>query len=179
MPTVLALGFALQAATPAPAADPAFARLAQLYEDICLTPFPDDDAVAAAMSTQHAAELKGNEVRIYLHDDAGRGWTVGDATLGKFVVTVEAPPYHACAVRHEFTGPVTDRSAYETVAVRYKSIGPAFKNMGALDRDNNGVKSHLEGAARVTNLGTEILIVVTDTRPNGTVEIRFVRQIRK
>lgn len=182
MLTTLALLFAAQAqpAPAAPAADPVFAKMAQLYEDICLTPFPDDDAVAAAMATQHATELRKEEVRIYLHDDPGRGWTVGDGRDGKFVVTIEAPPYHACAIRHAFAAPVADRSAYQDVAARYKSIGPSFKPMHALDMDQaGGVKSHIDGDGRVTNLGTEILMVVTDSRPDGSVEMRFVRQIRK
>ncbi|MES1202570.1 MAG: hypothetical protein ABUS57_14100, partial [Pseudomonadota bacterium] len=57
------------------APDAQLAEMLSLYEEICLRNFPDDAAVETAMSARHATTLSPREVRIYLHDDPGEGWT--------------------------------------------------------------------------------------------------------
>lgn len=89
--TIMAL--ALQAA-PASALG-----LVNLFDAACVQGFPDDARVAAAMArTPVMTPLTRDQLRVYLKNDHGRGWTAENGS-GRVVVTLEAPPYHACAVR--------------------------------------------------------------------------------
>src|SRR5690349_19136484 len=81
---------------PEPAAQ--LAELIDIYDSVCLRAFPDDAAAARALAALGASAMQGGEVRIYLHDDPGRGWNLRGRT-GLFRVTIEAPPFHACGVR--------------------------------------------------------------------------------
>lgn len=174
MVTALTLALVMQAAPTTPT-DPALDRMVALYEDTCLKAFPDDGAVAATMTARGAAALSRSEVRIYLHDDPGRGWVIADGP-GKFVVTIEAPPYHACALRREFAAPVTDMLAYLAAADRYKASGAPFQNMAPMDMPNGDIRTHLEAEGRAAGDQAEALMIVTDTRPDRSVELRFVHQ---
>ena len=73
-------------------------ELVGTFLGLCLNVFPDDEAVAAKVETEGHAPLSDQQLRLFLHDDPGRGWLVrrGDMTL---VLTVELPPFHSCTVR--------------------------------------------------------------------------------
>lgn len=73
-------------------------QMTQLFDWVCLRAFPDQGAVDRAMSQAGGTAMKPGQVRAYLHDDPGRGWMLArpEAT---YVVTIEDPPYRACAVR--------------------------------------------------------------------------------
>ena len=73
-------------------------QMTQLFDGVCLRAFPDRGAVDRAMAQAGGTAMKPGQVRAYLHDDPGRGWTLArpEAT---YVVTIEDPPYRACAVR--------------------------------------------------------------------------------
>src|SRR5690242_20572575 len=80
---------AAQYETPANPADPAaqLAELIGLYDSVCLRAFPDDAAVARTVEAQGGTPMSAAEVRIYLHDDPGRGWNLTGRT-GTFRITV-------------------------------------------------------------------------------------------
>src|SRR5690349_7506136 len=80
--------------------DPAtqLVEMLAVYDEACLRDFPDDAAVQRMMAARNATALSRDELRGYLRDDPGTGWRVNGATA-QFVVTIEAPPYHACGVR--------------------------------------------------------------------------------
>jgi len=85
---------------PANLPDPAAQRdeMIALYDEICLRAFPDDKAAGDAVARHGATPLTDAQVRVLLHEDPGIGWAV-DGRTGRFNVTIEAPPFHACAVR--------------------------------------------------------------------------------
>ena len=88
-------------ATAAPAQQPPTAEveeMAALYDTLCLQAFPNDAALARAAAAAQARPLTQTQVAFYLHDDPGRGWTLNTPTA-TYVVTLELPPYHACAIR--------------------------------------------------------------------------------
>ena len=76
----------------------AAAEMAGLYRDICLTAFPDLAAMTRALNAHAATPLTAKEVAAYLHADPGQGWQL-HSDIARYVVTVEAPPFHTCGVR--------------------------------------------------------------------------------
>lgn len=86
------------AATAGPNADPLGYPILKIFSEICLGKFPDDDAVAAAMTERGAKPLSGAEVGRLLRNNPGIGWTM-ETVAGPQVLTIEKPPFHACAIR--------------------------------------------------------------------------------
>jgi hypothetical protein len=79
--------------------DPATpAEMSEIYASFCLDRFPDDHAVDALAANRKALSLRPDEVQRYLKADPGRGWYLS-APTGTYVITIEAPPFHTCAVR--------------------------------------------------------------------------------
>ena len=88
--------------------NPAALRLLRLFSQFCLQKFPDDAAMAADVEVAGAVAMTGDEVKARLHEDQGRGWTL-DQAEGRFSITLESPPYHACAVRAFADGPLVSK----------------------------------------------------------------------
>ena len=80
--------------------DPAGVALVEAFGRFCLDRFPGAARVEDAAPGQTSA-LPPARVRDYLHDDPGRGW-IYRADGGAYVVTIEDPPYHTCAIRREY-----------------------------------------------------------------------------
>ncbi len=78
---------------PAAAAD-----MATLYQHICLQAFPNDDEAEAVLQKLGAIPLDQAQVAAILHDDPGQGWALSTPTA-HYAVTIEAPPFHTCAIR--------------------------------------------------------------------------------
>jgi hypothetical protein len=186
MPMWTAMALALAAAPLGQTAsdDGVLARMAALYDTVCLKAFPNDDAVAAAMTARGAVPLKPREVKIYLHDDPGRGWTLGDGG-GSFIVTVEAPPYHACSVRRTTPAGFADLAAYYAVATPYEQTVDGFTKVEPMDMQYGKIGSHAIGEQKVAPDGSaESLFVFSNTpndpreraKGNTAVEVRFVHQ---
>lgn len=88
---------ALQTAPSATA--PLHQALIRLFDVVCNRTFPDDDRLAAAMAAIPGVKpLTPEQVKLFLKDDPGRGWALSDGAT-ELIVTIEAPPVHACAVR--------------------------------------------------------------------------------
>ena len=79
--------------------DPAVAmELTRFFDNACLHRFPDDAAMDVFAAENHGEPLSAEELKRYLHDDPGRGWYIR-TSLGLYALTLEAPPFHACAIR--------------------------------------------------------------------------------
>ena len=175
---MLTLALAINAVASPPPPN-AVADLAALYDKVCLQAFPDDAAVERFMATTAAVRL--TEVRRYLHDDPGIGWDLPDAG-GKTIVTIEAPPYHACAVRREMPVETVDLAAFHTLADRFEAANGTFEKMAPMKFDING--QHSVGAARARMFpdGSGEALMVFENRPiaptpgMAPLEIRFVHQ---
>ena len=185
MLTVIALALAAAPAAQAATDDGILSRMTALYDEVCLKDFPKDEAVAAAMTAKGATALKPDEVQIYLHDDPGRGWTIDDGA-GKFVVTIEAPPYHACSVRRQTPSGFPDLATYYAVAAPYEAAaGGGYNKMKPMDMKVGDITSHASGEQKIAPDGSaEALYVFSNTasdpkdRAKGytAVEVRFVHQ---
>jgi hypothetical protein len=74
------------------------AILSRIFTDVCFGLFPDDAATDAKLAAGGGVAMTPQQVKAILHDDPGHGWIViqdGHA----YSITIEAPPFHACAVR--------------------------------------------------------------------------------
>ena len=76
----------------------------ELFISLCLQKFPDDIALAAEAGTK-GPSLTPAQVKAFLHNDPGQGWTISGVDT-KYILTDEAPPYHSCALRHPSPQPV-------------------------------------------------------------------------
>jgi hypothetical protein len=74
------------------------AQLIDSFIGLCLQVFPDDDAVAAKAAQQNYAPLSQEQLKRFLGDDPGRGWSFRHGDL-PVVATLEQPPFHTCTVR--------------------------------------------------------------------------------
>jgi hypothetical protein len=89
---------AVQASTSdAPLVSEEFVRLFRSY---CLEKFPDDIALAAQAGEDKFVALTPAEVKGVLHDDPGQGWLITGQDA-KYILTVEQPPFHTCALRRQ------------------------------------------------------------------------------
>ena len=185
-------GAARAALPPIPPAE--VAQMAQMFDALCLRAFPDDRAVDAAAGRYGGRPLAPQEVRSYLHDDPGRGWQVArpEAT---YVVTLEAPPYHACAVRRMTPGgfPAVqpfDLVARQYAAARQRALGePVTQSLHRPDGlDIDATVQQLGGGAP-DGVTDSLMVFVSNYhgRYKGPlaadagkpgIEVRFVHQLR-
>lgn len=73
-------------------------EIADLFSSFCLQSFPDQAALDRLARSKAATAMKAEEVKAYLHADPGRGWYLR-TPLARYAITIESPPYRACAVR--------------------------------------------------------------------------------
>lgn len=172
---------ALQYETPVDPADPALhlQEMLELYDSVCLTAFPDDDAVARAMAARGATPLGEADIRRYLHDDPGIGWRIAGRTA-RFDVTIEAPPFHACGVRTLTVAGFPDMGPYRALAERFEA-GGGYQPFRPMTMTIGGARTTGGGEQRATATGGEALLAFVATpehpRPGQeAVEVRFVHQ---
>ncbi len=188
IPLLMAALLQAAPAAPSPAATAAtdVARMAALYDEICLRTFPDDAALDRLMAAKKATPLSASDVRIILRDDPGRGWLLHDGAE-TFTVTLELPPFHACSVRaaHSSAGP-TDLAPYQRVVASYAARTGGFSTQPPMELDQSGIHIHGEMQTRALPNGDHDNLIVVDQRitdPSqlaaGTTStpLRFVHQI--
>lgn len=95
-------GTRAQEAAPGPTPSDEFIRLFSSY---CLDKFPDDAAVVSATADNKLTKLSSEEARLFVRSKAGgEGWLI-QGMGGRYVLTAERPPYHACTIRHAVLTP--------------------------------------------------------------------------
>jgi len=92
---MLLAGAALAEDAPPPVSD----EFVRLFASYCLNKFPDDDALLKQAEADKLEPLSPAQVKTMLHKDTGIGWVVAGRQL-QYVLTVEQPPFHTCALRH-------------------------------------------------------------------------------
>jgi hypothetical protein len=90
---MLLAGAAIAQDAPPPVSD----EFVRLFSSYCLKTFPDDGALLKQAETDHLDPLSPAQVKTMLHKDGGIGWVVG--ANAQYVLTVEHPPFHTCALR--------------------------------------------------------------------------------
>jgi hypothetical protein len=172
--------------TPVNPPDPGaqLAEMVELYDSICLRAFPDDAAAVRELDRRNAAPMSGPQLHTMLHDDPGRGWTVAGRT-GRFSVTIEAPPFHACGVRALTVAGFPDMGSYRAVAERFEQ-GGNYRAFAPHSMVVGSVRTTGGGEQRETTGGAEALMVILTTpddkvrdAAHSAVEVRFVHQFAR
>ena len=163
-------------------ADQKVARMAALYEQVCLKAFPDDNAVDRTMANLGARQLSSEDVKITLRDDPGRAWELKD---GSATVWLELPPYHACSVRWN-SPEIGKMQDYKAIARRYQRKIGGYSAMTPFDADYGDVHAHAVGEQRrLSDGGMESMMIFDQHITNEArraagetgVSVRFVHQI--
>jgi len=179
MPAAGAAQYETPVNPPAPAAQ--LAEMIEIYDNVCLRAFPNDAAVARAIQMRGGTAMNAEEVRRRLHDDPGRGWNLGGRTA-RFEITIEAPPFHTCAVRTLTAAGFPDLAPYRTLAARFEA-NRGFRSIEAMTRDVGDLR--VSGAGERREGGSPESLLVVLTTPNdktrdaahSAVEVRFAHQI--
>jgi hypothetical protein len=74
------------------------AEMVDLYSSICLKTFPDDAGIDTLATSKNASPLTADQLKLYLHDDPGRGWYLRTPNA-LYAITIEHPPVRTCAIR--------------------------------------------------------------------------------
>lgn len=169
---------------PDPAPDPAaqLAEMLSLYDEICLRTFPDDAAIARAAEARGGVAMTGAEVKSFLHDDPGRGWSIAGKTAA-FDLTIEAPPYHACGVRTNTVAGFPSMQPYQDLVARYER-GRTFNKVGPVSSEVAGTQSVGAGDMGMKGALAEGLLVFTAqplpahrAASGDAIQVRFVHQL--
>jgi hypothetical protein len=155
-------------------------ELADLFGDLCLTRFPDDKALEEAVGKRQLQPMTQDQVKLVLHEDPGHGWLLKTAT-GTYVITIENPPYHACAVRRRYAA----APKFETFFQLNLKTWAAANKVGPL-RDLPVHRQPVEGGTLTATIHDvlfpnggvdQTFMSIVTNYSNGQVEVRLVRQI--
>lgn len=156
--------------------DPAGAALVDAFGRFCLDRFPGAQRVEDA-APGHVAALPPGRVRDYLHDDPGRGWSY-TAAGGQYIVTIEDPPYHTCAVRRSYAAPPRYRLPWLLLTGTWAAaagrgpFGPAEQQ--TIRRD--GLVIEAAGRTLPGN-GGDVFLELRTAYPDGHVKERLARRV--
>ena len=167
-------------ATPVRAVEPAAAELIDMFAGVCLGKFPDDAAVRQFAAEKQLAVMPDDIVRKLLGTDPGQGW-IQNTAHGRYVLTIEMPPYHTCAIRK------ADNSAPDFLAAFSLQLAAwAATQSGASLRQSPPQNAEVGGSPtqvyqwvldRGPGKPAETLMAFV-TNASNRVEVRLVRQIK-
>lgn len=189
---LLLLSGGAQAQDIRPGADlpPAPAEFVAFFTTYCLEKFPDDAALVSAASESKLVALSEEQTKLFLRNDPGQGWLI-QGENGRYVLTDELPPYHACSVRHAVYTPFSVTPLKDLADKYVAAKGHRLVDGESLQTPmGEGIVSTLSSQNEVDEKGVPtgeafMLAVVSypaqpqaDGRKSQPFwEIRFVRQI--
>jgi hypothetical protein len=154
--------------------------LVNVYLDACVSKFPDDQAVGRRMTELQATAMTQDQISQILKNDPGVGW-IYDHNGRQYKITLEAPPYHACAVRSLYRDSPNYRPIFEgstqvwardlrhTILQKQQPVTNSINGL-TIVATSYIVPGQFEGQM-------EQLLTVETTYQNGTIEVRLVHQI--
>jgi hypothetical protein len=152
--------------------------LVDVFGRTCLKRFPDQEITQGELAPVH--ELGPDGVRRYLHNDPGRAWQL-DADGGTYIVTVEAPPFSACAVRRSYPTPAQTEFGFQLLTQAWainEHLGPMqIAPPAHMERDGLAMDAQVMGTPATPGHPRQVFMNITTHNPDGTTESRLVRQI--
>jgi hypothetical protein len=167
-------------ATPVCAVEPAAVELIDMFAAVCLGKFPDDAAVRQFAAEKQLAVMPDDIVRKLLGTDPGQGW-FEDTARGRYVLTIEMPPYHTCAIRKADSAAPDFLTAFSLLLGIWAGTqsGASLKQSPPQNAEVRG--SPIQVYQWVLDRGpgkpAETLMALV-TNATNRVEVRLVRQIK-
>lgn len=155
--------------------DPAGTALVEAFATFCLDRFPSARVEDVAPGRVQA--LSPARVREYLHDDPGHGWLYR-APDGEYVLTIEDPPYHTCAVRRTYARPPHYRLPWllQTGTWAAKAGRGPFQPSEPQVVRQNGLLIEASGRM-LPGGGGDVFLELKTTYPDGHFEQRLARRV--
>jgi len=171
---------------------PAPAEFVAFFTTYCLEKFPDDAALVLAASDSKLVALTQEQTRLFLRNDPGQGWLI-QGESGRYILTDELPPNHACAVRHAVHAPFSVTPLKDLAGKFVAAKGHRLVDGEALQTPmgegiDTAVSSQNEVDEKGVPTGEAFTLAVVSYPPqplaDGTKsepfwEIRFARQISR
>lgn len=180
-------GARAQDAAPTPLPD----EFLGLFSSYCLDKFPDDAAVFSAAFDAKLPKLSQEEGKLFIRSKSGgQGWLIQGAG-GRYVLTAELPPYHACTIRQAVLTPFSTEALNAAADKFVAAKGHRLVEGAATQRPmGDGIASAMsyrnEVDARGVPTGEIFMFAVvgypgaaTADDPKPFWEIRFSRVILK
>ena len=158
-------------------------EMTELFGKVCIDRFPDDGLVAKEMIARGGVALSPADVETFLHADQGVGWKlVGKTTT--YYVTIEAAPWHACAVRAATREGFADMTPFDALKTKFQSSWSNVQHVPRQSMVDGPLQINADADMWRMPDGKTETIMVYDTRVadptlavgHTGVEIRFVRQ---
>jgi hypothetical protein len=165
-------------ATPVRAADEAVVQLVGMFAAICLDRFPDDTAVRQFATEKRLDVMPEERLRHMLGTDPGVGW-IQNTARGQYVLTIELPPYHTCAIRKaDSTAPDFLSSYSQVLAGWANQSGASLKQLPVQTAQIGGFPSQIYqwDLSRGPGKQAETLLAIVTNATSG-VEVRLARVI--
>jgi hypothetical protein len=167
-------------ATPVCAVEPAAVELIDMFAAVCLLKFPDDAAVRQFAAEKQLAVMPDDIVRKLLGTDPGQGWIQNTAS-GRYVLTLELPPYHTCAIRKAGSAAPDFLAAFSLLLGTWAATqsGASLKQAPPQNAEVGGSPSQVYRWVldRGSGKPAETLMALV-TKATNRVEVRLVRQIK-
>ena len=171
---------AVLSATPVRAVEPAAAELIDMFAGVCLGKFPDDAAVQQFAAEQRLGVMSDEIVRQLLGTDPGQGW-FQDTARGRYLLTIEMPPYHACAIRKSDSAAPDFLAAFSLLLAAWAGTqsGASLKQSPPQNAEVGGYPAQVYRWVLDRGPGkpAETLMALV-TNATNRVEVRLVRQIK-
>lgn len=171
---------AVLSATPVRAVEPAAAELIDMFAGVCLGKFPDDAAVRQFAAEQRLGVMSDEIVRQLLGTDPGQGW-FQDTARGRYLLTIELPPYHACAIRKSGDTAPDFLAAFSLLLATWAATqsGTSLKQSPPQNTEVSGfpTQAYLWTLDRGPGKPAETLMALVSNATNRVV-VRLVRQIK-
>jgi hypothetical protein len=176
---VIAFALANWAMPPSAGAAPnnaATMELMRVFDDICLKKFPDDTKIAAYAEARHFSPLSPEIISKMLGKDPAVGWTQKGG-FGDYVITIERPPFHTCAVRKQFLEmPDIHESFATTLEVWRASLaGAKITERPMQSPAIGGIVAQLYAFAMSAPGAQNEALLAIITPHDGIAEVRLVR----
>ncbi len=157
--------------------DPDGTDIATVFNMFCLQRFPERPLMSGEMPPgTSSAAMSAQQVRQFLRDDPGVGWWY-QTPFGTYAVTVEAPPYFACAVRRNYPAVPGYNAVYQETLRRWVEAEGRGALRGEMGVAPAGNQATLAYARQVPGPRPEVLMRLETQISARQVEVRLVRQI--
>ena len=154
--------------------DAAGAALVDAFGKFCLERFPAPAHMEDAALGQVTA-VPPAMVQRFLHDDPGHAWRYV-ANGATYIVTVEDPPYHTCAVRSMYaTQPGYHVPWLLTTELWAASAGRQFGPSQAQSSNQGGLQIDAQMRS-LPGAGGDVFMEIKTVYPDGRVEERLARR---